>query len=975
MGKVYNCPVGNNFLSNLIKVIYGDDLSLLNNSDVADSTIIYLPSSRLVKSLQDKIVESNNYNPIIMPQIKVLGGDSYESDYMSFNFGLIKTEPVNKIYRRFWLADMIRKFYKKLPEPQNITMSMALKSADIVAKLFDDIDLYETDLNCIDKLIQQLDLSAHWEINKIFIQHIKPDWDKTLKQQGLQNIGSYKASILNMLSEYIYKQNKKIILAGLNPFYPALQRFMQSVADYDNGTVIINGYDSNLTDKQKQNILYDQTHPLHNIQKFIFNCNISVQDFCSEKPERQELFSQVFLPAKDTKQWKKNPPNKDGFDNIKFIETEDSFNEAMVISLMMRHSLETEGETTAFINNDRNLARLVASNLSRWNINIDDSSGIPLHQTPPAVFMRLVANLISEDFSAVSLVDLFKHPFCYNGDSRGEFLQKSRLFEKLVLRKIIGNISLENINDFIREQINNEFNKELDEQKADELINFINDFKQRISPLKNNTNNDFKTMIENHINACERLSTPDKLWASDDGNALNKIIDDIYQNCNEYKPNDINDYANAFTSLMMGESVRGTLGFHPRLYIWGLMEGRLQQVDNVIIGGMLENTMPAKIISSPFLSNAIVDKMGLPSFDNGVGLTAHDLISCCNAKTIKFTKANIESGSQTIPSRWWLRFEAVAKACNVQILQNDYVNIANNIDSYNNSYLEISAPKPTPPLSSRPSSLSITNITKWYNDPYQIYAKYILKLFPVGDLNIQGQANINGNIVHKILEIFYKKYNTHIKLNELSNADIKNYLTEIATSEYDKYTNIVEAQSVWLPRFLNALPDLSQAIKQDNECVDSYIIEEKISSDIITQNNNKFSFSGRADRIDILQDGSLRIIDYKTGKAPSKTNVRSGKEPQLGLTAYALKNKYKNISDLNYWEIKKDFKSTTNIDKNNQNISEISYEKLCEQVDLYADINTPYYYEKANSKYNDYEHLFRQNEWGLKSNDVEYDNE
>ncbi|MDB2404980.1 PD-(D/E)XK nuclease family protein, partial [Alphaproteobacteria bacterium] len=169
--------------------------------------------------------------------------------------------------------------------------------------------------------------------------------------------------------------------------------------------------------------------------------------------------------------------------------------------------------------------------------------------------------------------------------------------------------------------------------------------------------------------------------------------------------------------------------------------------------------------------------------------------------------------------------------------------------------------------------------------------------------------------------------------------------------------------------------DLSQAIKQDNECVDSYIIEEKISSDIITQNNNKFSFSGRADRIDILQDGSLRIIDYKTGKAPSKTNVRSGKEPQLGLTAYALKNKYKNISDLNYWEIKKDFKSTTNIDKNNQNISEISYEKLCEQVDLYADINTPYYYEKANSKYNDYEHLFRQNEWGLKSNDVEYDNE
>ena len=177
----------------------------------------------------------------------------------------------------------------------------------------------------------------------------------------------------------------------------------------------------------------------------------------------------------------------------------------MVIALMMRHSLEKEDETTAFITDDRNLDRLVASNLKRWNISIDDSSGMPLHQTPPAVFMRLVANLISEDFSAVSLVDLFKHPFCYSGDNRGDFLQKSRLFEKLVLRQIVGNISLENMNDFIYEQIDNEFNKELDKQKAEELIEFIDSFKQKISPLKNKSNNDFKTIIESHINACENL--------------------------------------------------------------------------------------------------------------------------------------------------------------------------------------------------------------------------------------------------------------------------------------------------------------------------------------------------------------------------------------------------------------------------------------------------------------------------------------
>ncbi len=46
-----------------------------------------------------------------------------------------------------------------------------------------------------------------------------------------------------------------------------------------------------------------------------------------------------------------------------------------------------------------------------------------------------------------------------------------------------------------------------------------------------------------------------------------------------------------------------------------------------------------------------------------------------------------------------------------------------------------------------------------------------------------------------------------------------------------------------------------------------------------------FTLYGRADRIDVRTDGSLDILDYKTGTPPSATQVAVGFAPQLGLEA------------------------------------------------------------------------------------------
>lgn len=50
-----------------------------------------------------------------------------------------------------------------------------------------------------------------------------------------------------------------------------------------------------------------------------------------------------------------------------------------------------------------------------------------------------------------------------------------------------------------------------------------------------------------------------------------------------------------------------------------------------------------------------------------------------------------------------------------------------------------------------------------------------------------------------------------------------------------------------------------------------------------------FTLTAIADRMDVLTDGSVRIIDYKTGIVPTNNQVRSGLSPQLTLEAAMVK--------------------------------------------------------------------------------------
>ena len=73
------------------------------------------------------------------------------------------------------------------------------------------------------------------------------------------------------------------------------------------------------------------------------------------------------------------------------------------------------GTRAALVTPDRALAVRVSAELLRWDVVADDSAGEKLAESPPAVFLRLLAAAVFARFAPVPLLALLKHPLAAAG--------------------------------------------------------------------------------------------------------------------------------------------------------------------------------------------------------------------------------------------------------------------------------------------------------------------------------------------------------------------------------------------------------------------------------------------------------------------------------------------------------------------------------------------------------------------------------
>jgi len=213
-------------------------------------------------------------------------------------------------------------------------------------------------------------------------------------------------------------------------------------------------------------------------------------------------------------------------------------------------------------------------------------------------------------------------------------------------------------------------------------------------------------------------------------------------------------------------------------------------------------------------------------------------------------------------------------------------------------------PRPCPPVHLRPRSLSVTAIETWLRDPYAIYAHHILNLEPLRPLEEATDASDYGALVHDGLHRFLKTHGAAWPANaaqELRAAMAR------ALAEAELRPAL---QAWWTPRLERIADWVVETETTRRAARQPVAIATEASGAIDLQRpGGVFRLTCRADRIERHADGTLSILDYKTGTPPSQKDVELGLAPQLLLEAVIAAERGfgtdlgGETSELTYWHL------------------------------------------------------------------------
>jgi ATP-dependent helicase/nuclease subunit B len=110
-------------------------------------------------------------------------------------------------------------------------------------------------------------------------------------------------------------------------------------------------------------------------------------------------------------------------------------------------------------------------------------------------------------------------------------------------------------------------------------------------------------------------------------------------------------------------------------------------------------------------------------------------------------------------------------------------------------------------------------------------------------------------------------------------------LTGIGAEVFGPLMGEADVQGFWWPRFCRLVPEIVSWEQRRRRTARRVGVELRAESAIALADDSTVTLSGRADRIEVLEDGRLAIIDFKTGQVPTARQQKAGLAPQLPLEA------------------------------------------------------------------------------------------
>lgn len=831
------------------------------------------------------------------------------------------------------LPAIVRSIHADTPLVAPASPADAVWLARALAELIDAVETEGRDWADLVKLDVR-DFASWWQLTVEFLKIATAFWPARLEELMRSSPARHRDAMLKAEAQRIadLKDGAPIIVAGSTGSIPAAADLIAAISARRDGVVVLPGLDTTMPPEDWLKVGLEpepgrpaepasRGHPQYGLFRLLRHLKV---DRSEVEPlgtaddvlaDRAEILSRALAPAASTDGWQAwragfgDDRLHRAFAEVTLIEAANEREEATAIAIALRLALEEPGadggeSRVALITPDRALARRVTAELARFGIIADDSAGTPFSATQQGILTQLLLEATLRPGDPVPLVSVLKHPLARFGLSLDTYRTAADALEVIALRGGVQMVDLSTLPQLVEQRLaEHAVDRHPPQWRLSlqpEAIEGARDLAARIARAVEPLVSVLVRIADGRV-LTDKLALSDwaartgrvleavcadergdlsALWSDEAGETLASQLGEILAADGKIEA-DGPQWIDIFGALTASEAVKPRAMRHPRVFVFGTLEARLQSVDMLVIGGLNEGSWPGQTTNNPFLSRMMKAEIGLEPPERRIGQLAHDFEMASGTRHLVYSRALRQGSAPTVASRWLQRLMALGGRDFESRLKkrgDRLRHFAALLDQGENQ-APAQRPAPKPPAELQPSQFSFSEVGPFRRDPYALYARRILKLDPVVGFNQDPGAAERGTLYHRIIERFVAEGHDP--------ADPRAFeaMMGIVDTLFDAERLPVHIDIVWRQRFASVGRAFIVWERERRPEIRKTLTEARGRIEL----PNGITLTGVADRIDLKGADHADIIDYKTGLSPSVAQARSLLDPQLALEAAALR--------------------------------------------------------------------------------------
>ncbi len=300
-----------------------------------------------------------------------------------------------------------------------------------------------------------------------------------------------------------------------------------------------------------------------------------------------------------------------------------------------------------------------------------------------------------------------------------------------------------------------------------------------------------------------------------------------------------------------------------RLSVLGILEAAGMPFDSLWLLGMDHQQWPPPAAPNPLLPIQLQREEGMPHASSARELRYAERLTqglCHASRQIIASYARRHDDQEHSPSpliRAWPEIQYAALNINADSPLRQAARQTGTTEP-------LPAPEAVPPQPSPSGGSHLLNAQSIC--PFQAVARFRLQAQPLPTTQTAPDGRLNGQILHQLLQTVWLNIQDSHQLRRLDQAALKHLIKSAATSVLNDFNH--HRPDVFTPPFIRLEIDrltrlVADWLTLEKERIQPFRINQLEKRQLMTL--NQLPLRLQADRIDELEDGSLVIIDYKSG--------------------------------------------------------------------------------------------------------------